>query len=63
MDENEFYGDGKQRPANEGGRFRAEYYDRRLKSENTKGCGCALVVLVAIAALIAGVVWLVTGTK
>lgn len=52
---------GEQRPADEGGRFRAEYYDRKLKSENTKGCGCLLLFLVVLFAVIVATVWLVTG--
>jgi hypothetical protein len=56
MDEKEFY-DG-QRPADEGGRFWAQH-----KEEDNKGCGCALVVLALLVLAIAGIIWLVTGTK
>ena len=59
MRDDEF--NGEQRPANEGGRF--DYYECKRKREDAKGCGCVLVVIVLIAALIAGIAWLLTGAK
>lgn len=61
MDEKEF--NGEQRPMDEAACFRKDYYSQRLKKEESSGCGCALIVLVLLALAIAGIIWLVTGTK
>ena len=61
MDENEFYGDGKQRPANEGGRFFPE--DDEEEGKEPGGClgvciGCGIVLVFATAIALT---WILTG--